>query len=156
MVRRDGRGKGDGCVMRRVNAALSAVLVVSAATAACRSTSTPAPAAVSAETWADVNGKPISRTDVEKEFRHASDATGSDEETLTAKLSILDGLILEELLVARAVQSNLQVPDAEIDAAVTKAKGGATDDAFQQQLIQRGLSTADVREGLRRQLLAEK
>ena len=142
--------------MRRVNAVLSAVLVLSAATAACRSTSTPAPAAVSADTWADVNGKVITRTDVEKEFRRSSDAPGSDEETLTAKLGILDGLILEELLVARAVQSNLQVPDSDVDAAVTKAKGGVTDDAFQQQLIQRGLSTADVREGLRRQMLAEK
>ena len=58
--------------------------------------------------------------------------------------------------MARAGQQNLQVPDAEVDAAVTKAKGGVTDEVFQQQLIQRGLSSADVREGLRRQLLAEK
>jgi len=143
--------------MRLVNVALSAVLVLSAVTAACgRSTSTPAPAAVSADTWADVNGKAITRSDVEKEFRRASDAPASDEEMLTAKLGILDSLIIEELLVARAGQQNLQVPDAEVDAAVTKAKGGVTDDVFQQQLIQRGLSTADVREGLRRQLLAEK
>ena len=82
--------------MRLVNAALSAVLVLSAISAACsRSTSTSTPAAVSADTWADVNGKAITRTDVEKEFRRASDAPASDEETLTAKLGILDTLIIE-------------------------------------------------------------
>jgi peptidyl-prolyl cis-trans isomerase SurA len=142
--------------MHRVNAVLIAVVVLATGASACRSTSSPAPAAVSADTWAVVNGKAITRTDVDKEYRRSGDPSASDEEVLTAKLGILDGLILEEILVARASQQNLQVPDAEVDAALTKARNGMTDDAFQQQLIQRGLSTADVREGMKRQLLAEK
>lgn len=143
--------------MHRFSRTVAVLMVSAVSVAACRSTLSPAaPASVSADTWATVDGKEIKRNDVEKEFRRASEATGSDEDTLTAKLGILDGLILEEILVARAAKTNLQVPDADVDAALTKAKNGMTDDAFQQQLIQRGLSTADVRDGLRRQLLAEK
>jgi peptidyl-prolyl cis-trans isomerase SurA len=143
--------------MQRVNVAFVAVFLMAASTGACRSTSTPAPAAVSADTWAVVNGKAVTSADVDKEFRRSGDgSTTGAEAILTAKLAILDGLILEEILMDRARQQNLQVPDAEVDAALTKAKGGLNDDAFQQQLIQRGLSTADVRDGLRRQLLAEK
>ena len=142
----------------RINSLLVAgMLVLGIATAACRSTSTPAPAApVSPESWATVDGKDITRTEVDKEFRRAGQQAGSDEETLTAKLGVLDGLILEEILVAKATKSNLQVSDADVDAALTRAKGGMTEDAFQQQLIQLGLSSADVKEGLRRQLLADK
>jgi parvulin-like peptidyl-prolyl isomerase len=141
----------------RIKSLLVGVLVLVTATTACRSaSSTAAPAAASPDTWATVDGKEITRTQVDKEFRRAGEEGGSDEETLAAKLSILDTLIIEEILVARATKANLQVPDTEVDEAMTKAKGGLTDDAFQQQLIQRGLSTADVRDGLKRQLLAEK
>src|SRR5688572_30531785 len=123
--------------MQRVNVAFVAVFLMAASTGACRSTSAPAPAVVSADTWAVVNGKAVTSSDVDKEFRRSGDgSTTGAEAILTAKLAILDGLILEEILMDRARQQNLQVPDAEVDAALTKAKGGLNDDAFQQQLIQ--------------------
>jgi peptidyl-prolyl cis-trans isomerase SurA len=142
--------------MHRLNSSFVAVMLLAGAAAACRSGSAPAPASVSADTWATVDGKEISRAEVDKEFRRSGDTSVSEEEALTAKLGILDGLILEEILVERSGRANLQVSDADVDAALAKARNGATEDAFQQQLIQRGLSTADVRNGLRRQLLADK
>jgi peptidyl-prolyl cis-trans isomerase SurA len=142
--------------MNRVNVSIVFLLALATGVGGCRSTSTSTTATVSPDTWAVVDGKEITRTDVDKEFRRAGDASLPEEEALNAKLGMLDGLILEEILVTRATKQNLQVTDGDIDAALTKAKNGMTDDAFQQQLIQRGLSTADVREGLRRQLLADK
>jgi peptidyl-prolyl cis-trans isomerase SurA len=131
---------------------------------ACRSTPAPstgastAPASVSTDTWATVDGKDIKRDDVEKAYRRLGDnAPGlSEEETLTAKLGVLDDLILEEILLARARQANVQVADSEVDTTYAEAKKNIADDAFQQQLTQRNLTVADMREGIRRQLLSQK
>ena len=48
-------------------------------TAACRSAPAPAPAPVSADTWAVVEGKEITRNDVEKAFGR----TGNSAQTLS-------------------------------------------------------------------------
>ena len=135
------------------------VVILAAGLAACRSTPPPAATpAVSADAWAVVDGKEITKADVDKAYRRMSDPAQrpSDEEVLTVKLGILDDLILEEILLARARQTNVQVPDADIDAALTDAKKNLTDQAFQQQLTQRNLTTADMRETFRRQLIANK
>jgi peptidyl-prolyl cis-trans isomerase SurA len=137
-----------------VVAALATTLLVTA----CRSTPPPSPPPVSADTWAVVDGKEITRDDVEKTFRRVRDSGQvlSDEETLTAKLGVLDDLIVEEILLAKARQQNLQVSESEIDMAYADAKKNISDEAFQQQLTQRNLTAADMREGLRRQLLTRK
>jgi peptidyl-prolyl cis-trans isomerase SurA len=137
--------------------ALSLALVVALLVAGCRSTSAPAGAG-DPETWAVVNGTPITRTSVERAFRQNTDPAQppSDEEALTAKLAYLDDLITEEILVARARDQQLAVTDAEVEAAMTSAKGTQTDDAFQRELTTRKLTVADVRDGLKRRLLAQK
>jgi peptidyl-prolyl cis-trans isomerase SurA len=144
----------------RFRIAASVVLVAALAGAACRSTSAPAAAptpAVTADTYAVVDAKQITRTDVERAFRRLNAAQPlSDEEALTAKLGLLDDLILEEILVGKAQQLKLQVPDSELDTAYNDAKKNISDAEFQQQLTQRNLTTADMREGLRRQLLTQK
>jgi len=128
--------------------------------AACRSTPPPPPAPppVSPDTYATVNGTNITRDEVEKAFRQVGDPSQplSEEEALTAKLGVLDDMILQEILLARARQQNLQVMDSEIDAAYADLKKNMTDEQFQQQLTQRNLTTADVRDGLRRRLLSQK
>jgi peptidyl-prolyl cis-trans isomerase SurA len=139
----------------RILAAVLAVVFLSA----CRSTSGPGSSAtVSPDTWAVVNGKPVMRADVERAFRQAADPqqTLSEEETLAAKLGMLDDLILEEIIVARAQKDNLQVAEADVDKAYAQAKGNLTDEAFQQQLSARQLSPGDLRDTLRRQLLTQK
>jgi peptidyl-prolyl cis-trans isomerase SurA len=125
--------------------------------AACRSTA-PAPAPVSANTWALVDGQEITRDEVEKAFRRIGDPsrTLSDEEAIAAKLALLDDMIVEEILVTKAAALKLVVSDTELDAAYGEAKKNIPDDAFQQELTRRNLTVADMRDGLRRELLAKK
>ena len=115
-------------------------------------------AAVTADTWAVVDGRPITKDATEKVFRRVRDPneTLSAEETVAAKLSVLDDLILQDLLVAKAAPLKIEVPAADLDAAFTKAKGNLSAEQFKQELTRRSLTESDVRESLRRQLLAEK
>jgi peptidyl-prolyl cis-trans isomerase SurA len=135
-----------------------AVMAVGGSTISCRSTPATPAATVSADTWAVVDGREITRADVDKAYGRARDAsqTLSDDEMLTAKLSLLDNLILQEILLAKARALNLAVTEAELDTAFADAKKNIADDAFQQELKQRGLTPADMREGLRRELLTQK
>ena len=127
-------------------------------TAACRSAPPPSTPPVSADTWAVVDGRNISREDVEKAYRRAQDTrqTLSDEETLTAKLNLLNELMTREILLAKATQLKLDVAPADLDAAYAEAKKTVPDEAFQQELTRRGLTPAEFREVLRRELLARK
>jgi peptidyl-prolyl cis-trans isomerase SurA len=75
---------------------------------------------------------------------------------LTAKLNVLNDLIVQDLLLAKATQLKLEVPQSELDAAYADTKKNVADAAFQQELTRRGLTPTDVREGLRRELLAQK
>jgi peptidyl-prolyl cis-trans isomerase SurA len=142
---------------RNLVVALSALALIGFA-AACRSApATPAPA-VSADTWAVVDGRPITREEVEKAYRRTRDASQplSQEETLTAKLSLLNDLIVQDVLLAKAGQLKIELPESELDTAFADAKKNLTDEAFQQELTRRSLTPAEVREGLRRELLAQK
>jgi peptidyl-prolyl cis-trans isomerase SurA len=137
---------------------VGALAVLSVGTSCREANKTPPAPAVSPNAWAVVDGREISRSDVDKAYQRARDASQpvSEEETLAAKLSLLDDLILQDILLAKARTLNLDVPQTELDAAYNNAKKNMTDDAFQQELTRRGLSVADMREGLRRELLAQK
>jgi len=125
--------------------------------AGCQS-KTATPAAPPADAYAVVNGHAITRDDVERAFRQTSDPSQplSATEALTTKVGVLDDLIVEALLTARAQQEKLQVADADVDKALADAKKGQTDQAFEQQLTARKLTLNEVRDGLRRRLLAQK
>src|SRR4249920_3459566 len=72
--------------------------------AACRP-APPAPAPTpSIDTWAMVDGRQITRADVDQAYRRVRDAsqTLSDDEALTAKLNLLNDLILQDILLAKA------------------------------------------------------
>jgi peptidyl-prolyl cis-trans isomerase SurA len=134
--------------------ALAAALLVSA----CNSTKTPSEPAVTTDTWAVVDGRPITKDATEKAFRRVRDPNEklSAEEAVGAKLAVLDDLILQDLLVAKAAALKLEVAPADLDTAFKNARGNTTDDQFKQELTRRSLTEADVRESLRRTLLAEK
>jgi parvulin-like peptidyl-prolyl isomerase len=136
--------------------ALGALAAVSAG-GACRQAPA-APPAVSADAWATVDGKSISRQDVDKAYRRAQDTrqTLSDEEVLTAKLNLLNDLITQEILLAKAAQLKLDVSQSDLDAAYAEARKNIPDEAFQQELTRRGLTPAELRDGLRRELLTQK
>jgi peptidyl-prolyl cis-trans isomerase SurA len=118
----------------------------------------PAAPPVSADAWAVVNGREITRDDVEKAYRRNLQATppASEEETAAAKLEVLDQLIVQDLLLAKARELKIELPGTELDAAYAEARKGITDEAFAQELAKRNLTAADMREGLRRDMLAQK
>ena len=125
---------------------------------ACAAAGCDKPKPVSADTWATVDGRPITRDEVEKAFRRTQEgaATLSPEEAMTGKLSVLIAMILQDILIARARALKIEVPDSELDAAFAAGKKNLTDAAFEEELKRRNLSAADMREGLRRELLAKK
>jgi len=128
-----------------------------AVAAGCRSTAAPPAKPVSADTWATVDGREITREQVEKAFRRAGGAqASSDEETLAAKLNMLNELIVQDILVAKASGLKVEVSDKDLDAAYTAAKSNMPEEAFQQELTKRNLTPADMRDGLRRELTAQK
>jgi peptidyl-prolyl cis-trans isomerase SurA len=127
---------------------------------ACQSkppASTPA-AAVSGDTWAVVDGRQITRDEVEKAYRRSRDGsqTLSEEETLAGKLALLNDLIVQDILIAKAAALKLEVPQNELDAAYENAKKNVPDATYQQELTKRNLTAADMKEGLRRELLTQK
>jgi peptidyl-prolyl cis-trans isomerase SurA len=133
-----------------------ATFVLFAATIAC--SSKPAPPPVSADAWAVVDGREIKRDEVERAYRRLADprTAPSSEEVMAAKLSLLNDLITQDLMLAKAKTLNLSVTDAEIEGAYNDRKKNLSEDAFQAQLTQRGLTTADMKEGLRRELTTQK
>jgi peptidyl-prolyl cis-trans isomerase SurA len=116
------------------------------------------PADVPADTWATVDGRPITKDDVEKAFRRTQDgATAmSAEEALTVKLGILDELIVQDILLAKANALKIEAPAAELDTAFNQRKQNLTDEQFQQELKKRDLTPESMREALRRELVAQK
>ena len=143
------------CRLPAVFVALAAVCL----TASCRP-APPAPAAakVSENAWAVVDGREITRDDVEKAYRRTRDTAQalSDEEMLTAKLGLLNDLILQDILIAKARELKVEVAAAELDKAFGDAKSNIPEEAFQQEVTKRGITADDMREGLRRELLSQK
>jgi peptidyl-prolyl cis-trans isomerase SurA len=133
---------------------LAALLVITA----CRSTPSSTPVTVTADTYAVVNGRSITREDVEKSFRRTSNPaqTLSSEEATVARMGILDELIMEEVLLSKANELKVEVTEKDVDTAYAEAKKNITDEAYQQELTKRNLTTTDMRDRLRRELTAQK
>jgi peptidyl-prolyl cis-trans isomerase SurA len=140
--------------------ACAAVIAAACLASGCqsRTATPPAPAQVPPDTWAVVDGRTISRDDVEKAFRRVQDPgdVPVDEEALAAKLSVLNDLIVQDLLIEKARSLTIEVPPSELDAAYSKRKENLSDEAFQQELKRRNLTPDDMRDGLRRELLTQK
>jgi peptidyl-prolyl cis-trans isomerase SurA len=138
--------------------AVSAVAVACVTIAACRATPSTRVAAVSPDTWAVVDGRAITRSDVEKAYRRTHDAsqTLSEEEALTAKLSVLNDLIVQDILLAKATALKIEIPQSDLDAAYANASKNLSPDAYKQELARRSLTADDMRNNIRRQLLTQK
>ena len=124
--------------------------------AACQSK--PAAPPVSADAWATVDGREIKRDDVEKAYQRArqGNAAPSDDEATVAKLSVLNDLVVQDILLSKARELKIEVPESELDTAYAEARKGIPEEQFQQELSRRSLSAADMRDGLRREMLAQK
>jgi peptidyl-prolyl cis-trans isomerase SurA len=142
----------------RTRHVIAALAVIAAVSGCRRGPDTAAESPASPDTWAVVDGRPITKDDVEKTFRRTQDGyeSLSAEEALTAKLSILNEMIVQDILLAKARALKIDVPDSELDAKYAEAKQNMPDEAFQKELSKRNLTPADMREGLRRELVTNK
>ena len=138
--------------LRRVPlAVLSFALAFSAG---CRKQEAP-----SADVWASVNGREIHRDEVDKYYRGLASQQGQDpsaEEGLLLKLNIVDELINNEILFERARKLGLEASDGEVEDKFTELKSPYTEEEFQKQLKDRGISVADQKQALRRQISIQK
>src|SRR5262245_32171642 len=84
-------------------AALAAVVLFAVSACQSKPAAPPAPV-VSSDTWAMVDGQAISRDQVDKEFRRLRPETDTvtEEEALVPKLSVLEDMIVEHILLSRA------------------------------------------------------
>lgn len=142
------------------HALLPLVLAFAAVAGACQSQPAAPPPAppVGPDVWATVDGRDIRQEEIEKAFRRSVQPGQplSDEEALTAKLNLLEQAIAEDIMLAKARELNIQLPDTEVDTAYNEGKKNIPDDAFNKELTARNLTAADMRERVRRDLLAQK
>jgi peptidyl-prolyl cis-trans isomerase SurA len=106
-----------------------------------------------------VNGRKISRTEVEKYYQgQTAEAPQkpSDEQADTLRLNILKELIDNELLMQRAEKLGLLATDDEVNSKLAEAKAPYTQEEFDKQLKQRGLTLDDVKHDIRQQLTIQK
>ncbi|MGH9253168.1 MAG: SurA N-terminal domain-containing protein [Vicinamibacterales bacterium] len=138
--------------------AAAGLTALSLFTACNRQPPSPPPPPVPADAWATVDGGHIVAAEVEKAYQRTREvnATLSNEEVQAAKLSVLDNLITQDLLLAKARELKIDVAQADIEKAFTESKGKLTDEQFQQELSKRSLTADDVRASLRRDLTVQK
>ena len=136
------------------------VLALATVAGACQSkpTAPPAPPLVSQDVWAVVDGREIRRDEVEKAYRRTAQPNPaiSEDEATTAQLNLLDQLISQHIMLAKANELKIVLPESELDAAFNDHKKNISDDAFNKALAARNLTAADLREALRRDLVAQK
>jgi peptidyl-prolyl cis-trans isomerase SurA len=138
-----------------VRKAFAAMLVVWALSAAgCKHDAPPAP-----DVWAVVNGEQVHRAEGEKYYKsrlNPQSPTPSQEEALSLTLNVLDEIINNDILIQRARKLGLEATDGEVEDKFTEFKSPYTEDEFQRQIKDRGVSTSDLKDDIRRQLSVQK
>jgi peptidyl-prolyl cis-trans isomerase SurA len=108
---------------------------------------------------ATVNGQPIERSEVEKDYR---DNLGNNKEQPTkeqadaTRLGILKQLIDDEILQQAAKKMNLVASDEEVDARLAEMKAPYTQEEFDKRLQDSSMTLDDLRRQIRRYLTSEK
>lgn len=95
-----------------------------------------------------VNGTEIRRDRVERFYRSmlaANPATPSEEEAIVAKMGLVDELITDELVLARAAELKIVPTTEEIDKAVAERRGSLSDADFAKQLEARKTTAEEFR-----------
>ena len=117
------------------------------------------PTSSNREVWAEVDGTPVYRDDVERYYRTrtaASSDSPSKEQVLNLKLSILAELVNNQILVAHATRARIAVSDAEIDTRLKELQSPYSQEEFQKKLTEQGLDAGSLREEIRQSLLINK
>ncbi len=112
-----------------------------------------------ADVMATVNGRKITRTEVQKWYdSQVADAPQkpSEEQADTLRLNVLRGLIDNEILMQRAEKLGLLATDEEVNAKLAEIKAPYTQEEFDKRLKERNLTLDDFKRDLRRSLTIDK
>ena len=108
---------------------------------------------------ATVNGKEILRADLDR-YYNASITDNSQppaqEVADNQRLTLLRGMIDDEIVQQRAAKLNLVASDEDVNAKVTDYKAPYTQEEWDKQLKQRNITLDDLKRDLRRQLTTTK
>jgi len=111
------------------------------------------------EVWAEVDGQPIFRDQVERIYRSRAtagpDAANSDE-AVSFKLNILNELINNQILVDHALHAGITVSEAEVDNKVAELKSPYSKEEFEKRLKDQGLEAEDLRREVHRSIIINK
>jgi peptidyl-prolyl cis-trans isomerase SurA len=109
--------------------------------------------------WAEVDGQPIFRQQVEKIYHRRANpggGTGDKEETLSFEINILDELIDNQILLAHAAHDGITVSEAEVDTKMGQLESPYSKQEFEQKLAQQGMDESQLREEVRDSLMVSK
>jgi peptidyl-prolyl cis-trans isomerase SurA len=132
------------------------VLALLASLAGCKSKQ-------SDDVVAQVNGKRIPRSELEKYYRNqTADAPQqpaqpiSEEQATSLRLSILKELIDNEIVMQHAEKLGLLATDEEVDSKLSEIKSPYSPEEFKKRLQERSITEEDFKRDLRRTLTAQK
>jgi peptidyl-prolyl cis-trans isomerase SurA len=110
--------------------------------------------------WAEVNGKPIYRQDVDRHYRDRAAAQGEKgdpEQELSLKLNILNELINNQILLAHAAHSRITVSEGEVDNRLAQLRSPyGSEENFTAKLQQEGITLSEFRQEIRDNLVINK
>ena len=143
-------------MFRQVTSGFFSLLVLLPPALARFCTPKPAPGR---DVWAEIDGKPIYRGQVERYYRgRMAQATGaaSGEQVLSVKLNILNELINNQILLVHASHAQIAVPEAEVEKKLAQLESPYSREEFQKKLGEQGLQLSDLRQEVRENLIIEK
>ena len=113
----------------------------------------------SPDVMATVNGKEILRSEVEKYYKANlgdNPQEPSPEQANIVRLGVLRNLIDDEIIQQRAAKLNLTATDEDVNAKLTEMKTPYTQEQFDKQLQQRGITLDDLKREIRHSLTQNK
>jgi peptidyl-prolyl cis-trans isomerase SurA len=111
------------------------------------------------EVWAEVDGQPIYREQVERLYRsRASQGTeaATAEEAANFKLNVLNELINNQILILHASHSRITATESEVDKQVGDLKSPYSPEEFQKKLQEQGLDSEALRKQIRESIILTK
>jgi peptidyl-prolyl cis-trans isomerase SurA len=108
---------------------------------------------------ATVNGKEISRSELDKAYKASigdNPQEPSAEQANMVRLNLLRTMIDSEILQQRAAKLNLAASDEDVNAKLTEFKARFTQEGFDQELKQNNMTLDDLRTQIRRSLTETK
>jgi peptidyl-prolyl cis-trans isomerase SurA len=108
---------------------------------------------------AEVNGRPITYADLDKQYKVSfpkPNSEVSEDQVNSQKLEVLRNLVDIEIMLQRAEKLGLMAVDSDVEAKFAELKAPYTQEDFQKQLTERGMTLDDLKAQLRRDLSREK